>query len=318
MWMSWRAATEKALYAKDGFYGRVGQPARHYRTSVHVSERYAAALLTLLDPSHVDVVDVGAGSGGLLASMPGELRLTAVDVAPRPAELPERIAWLADVPESVTGLVVANEWLDNIPVDVVELTVKGPRLVLVDPSTGMERLGDRPEPEDLAWLERWWPLGAIGDRAEIGLPRDEAWAAIVRRVKRGVIVAADYSHSRSTRPATGTLTGYRDGREVLPVPDGSCDVTAHVALDACAAAGSEAGAQETLLTTQREALRSLGVRGERPPLDLARTDPPRYIQDLRHASEEGELIDTAGLGRFGWLVQSIDTCLPAVLGAKMA
>ena len=48
------------------------------------------------------------------------------------------------------------------------------------------------------------------------------------------------------------------------VPDGSRDITAHVALDACAAAGEAAGAGETVLTTQRAALRELGLDARRP------------------------------------------------------
>ncbi|GAA3118129.1 hypothetical protein GCM10020001_042590 [Nonomuraea salmonea] len=106
------------------------------------------------------------------------------------------------------------------------------------------------------------------------------------------------------RPPCGTLTGYRDGSVVTPVPDGSCDITAHVALDACAEAGRRAGAISTALSTQREALRELGLTGARPPLDLARTDPRRYLRALARASEEGELLEATGLGGFGWLSQT--------------
>ncbi len=45
------------------------------------------------------------------------------------------------------------------------------------------------------------------------------------------------------------------------MPDGSRDLTAHVALDACAAAPALPG---TRLLTQRDALRALGVTGGRP------------------------------------------------------
>jgi SAM-dependent MidA family methyltransferase len=189
---------------------------------------------------------------------------------------------------------------------------------MVDPSSGEERLGDPPCAEDLAWLERWWPLTQIGARAEVGRPRDEAWASVLRRVVGGMAVAVDYAHRCGSRPVLGTLTGYRDGLVVSPVPDGSCDITAHVALDACAAAGISAGAGESVLTTQREALRALGIRGERPPIDLAHTDPRGYVTSLRRASEEGELLARDGLGGFGWLVQTVGDCLPAALGATMS
>ncbi|MBP2325275.1 SAM-dependent MidA family methyltransferase [Kibdelosporangium banguiense] len=312
MWMSWRTATQRALYAENGFYRRTGQPARHYRTSVHASPRYAEALLSLM-PDAEEIVDVGAGSGELLLSADRDVHLIAVEIAPRPARLPARINWVQSLPSSINGLVIANEWLDNIPVDVVEQTPDGPRLVMVS-SSGSECLGDPPSASDLEWLSRWWPLRAVGERAEIGLPRDQAWADLVSRVSRGVVVAADYAHFLGARPPLGTLTGYRDGLVVTPVPDGSCDITAHVALDSCAAS---VDVSSSLLTTQRDALRALGIRGSRPDISLARTDPPRYLRSLQQAGEEAELIDPGGLGGFGWLVQSIDTCLPASLSARM-
>ncbi|NEC19081.1 hypothetical protein G3I50_12545, partial [Streptomyces parvus] len=82
---------------------------------------------------------------------------------------------------------------------------------------------------------------APGERAEIGRPRDAAWTGAVGCLTAGLAVAVDYAHGRGTRPPFGTLTGFRGGREVRPVPDGSRDLTAHVALDACAAAVTEAG-----------------------------------------------------------------------------
>src|SRR5690606_5662738 len=114
------------------------------------------------------------------------------------------------------------------------------------------------------------PLAAAGARADRGQRRGAAWAPVVGRLSRGLALAVDYSHSRAPRPAYGTLTGYRGGSPVPAVPDGSCDVTAHVALDACTVAGQRAGATSGLLTTQRDALRALGLTGTRPPLEIGR------------------------------------------------
>ncbi|WP_433247468.1 SAM-dependent methyltransferase [Streptosporangium sp. CA-135522] len=319
MWLTWRAAMERALYGDNGFYLRE-RPSGHFRTSVGASSVFAGAVLgellvvdrALGGPPVLDLVDVGAGEGelaaGVLAAAPPELgsrlRVTAVDLACRPGSLPGGIGWTAAVPDGITGLVVANEWLDNVPVDVAEQTADGPRLVLVDPSDGAERLGDVPPEPDLAWLARWWPMRAVGERAEIGRPRDEAWASVIVRLARGRAIAIDYAHPVDNRPPYGTLAGYRDGAAVAPVPDGSCDITAHVALDACAAAGERAGAAMTTLTTQREALRALGVTGARPPVERAHSDPRGYLQALALASQEAELIASEGLGGFGWLSQT--------------
>ncbi|MFG1697763.1 SAM-dependent methyltransferase [Nonomuraea sp. NPDC049309] len=319
MWLTWRAATERALYGEEGFYLRE-RPSGHFRTSVSASAAFAEAVLTLLaevdaelgKPDVLDLVDIGAGEGALVARVleraePGlrdRLRVTAVDLSPRPGDLPDEITWSRSLPDTITGLAIANEWLDNVPLDVIEQTSEGPRVVMVNVHTGEERLGGPPHPADREWLDRWWPLTRVGARAEIGRPRDEAWASVLVRLTRGRAIAVDYAHPVDNRPPCGTLTGYRDGSVVTPVPDGSCDITAHVALDACAEAGRRAGAISTTLSTQREALRELGLTGARPPLELARTDPRGYLRALARASEEGELLEPTGLGGFGWLSQT--------------
>jgi hypothetical protein len=97
------------------------------------------------------------------------------------------------------------------------------------------------------------------------------------------------------------LTGYRDGRQVQPLPDGSTDVTAHVAMDAIAAAGGHPYS----LVTQREALAALGVDGGRPAIDLAHADPAGYVRALAAAGAAAELTDPAGLGGHWWLLQTV-------------
>jgi SAM-dependent MidA family methyltransferase len=332
-----------ALYGSGGFYARGERPAAHFRTSVHASARYAAAMLALLSevdaalgqPPRLDLVDVGAGQGELLTEMlalalarerpgpdarpptgpplAGRIVAHAVEIAPRPPGLSPQVHWRAALPARITGLVIASEWLDNIPLDITELTPDGPRIVLVDTATGAERSGPAASPADLAWLSQWWPLGQPGARAEVGHPRCAAWAGVIGRLDRGLAVAADYGHQLASRPAAGSMAGFRDGRPVRPIPDGSRDITAHVALDACAAAGVAAGATQTLLTTQRAALRAAGLAGRRPPLSLAECDPPGYLSALRTAAGEAELTDAAGLGGFSWLVQAVRVRLPGPL-----
>ncbi|MFI9206207.1 SAM-dependent methyltransferase [Streptomyces sp. NPDC053048] len=313
---TWREATEDALYGPDGFYRRPEGPAGHFRTSVHASPLYAGAVVELLcrvdaalgHPAELAFTDVGAGRGELVsgvlercpAELAGRLRPYAVELADRPDGLDPRVTWLDAPPDGVDGLLFANEWLDNVPLDVAETDGGGtPRQVLVRPD-GEELLGDPVTGEDAGWLARWWPLEGAppGSRAEIGHPRDAAWSRAVGTLRSGLAVAADYAHHRATRPPFGTLTGFREGREVRPVPDGSCDITAHVALDACALPGGS-------VTTQREALRALGVDGSRPPLSLASSDPAAYVRALSTAGEATELTSPAGLGAFGWLVQPV-------------
>lgn len=313
-----------ALYGPDGFYTAGAPPALHYRTSPHASDLYAAAVAELANRAGTTtVVDLGAGRGEMLAALRDldpSLTLLGVDVVPRPPTLCTDIGWYAELPERGTGpvLVIANEWLDNIPVDVVERTADGPRLVLVD-DNGTERLGPPPRDTALSWLGRWWPrlfaTGAVGERAEVGLARDEAWAGVLEWVRGtekypGLAVAVDYAHSLGCRPPDGTLLGYFAGRAVAPIPDGECDITAHVALDAVAEAGRNAGATETQVRDQRSVLRALGLTGRRPDRELAEREPVAYLRELERSSQAAELMDPAGLGGFGWLIQAVSIPIP--------
>jgi SAM-dependent MidA family methyltransferase len=322
-----------ALYGPHGFY-RAHRPEAHFRTSVAASPLFASAVARLADrvdralgwPEPFDVVDVGAGDGSLLAAVHHAIddrrrsrwRLHAVELRPRPDGLPSAVRWGDQPPPRVAGLVLAHELLDNVPLDVVELAEGRLRVVEVD-TQGRERLGGDPDPEDASWLAQWWPMDGAsdGDRAEVGRTRDVRWVQLVRTVDRGVAVAVDYAHTRAERASgrwpAGTLTGYREGRQVVPVPDGSCDLTAHVALDACAGAGRAAGAADSVLTDQRTVLSLLGVNGTRPPLALAHSDPAGYVRALSAASQAGELLQRGGLGDFGWLLQARGCSLSDVL-----
>ncbi|MGW4678861.1 SAM-dependent methyltransferase [Micromonospora taraxaci] len=349
-------------------------------------------------PYRLDVVDVGAGRGELLRALlstvgvSGEpahsgrsglippwsgspetltptaavrpslrerVHFTAVEYAPRPDNLPVEINWTGEIPCEINGVLLATEWLDNVPLDVAVHTEDGWRYVLVDPECGTESIGDLVSPEDLDWLTTWWPhptsqphadpdpstdatsasesgFGAARPaqgssltarsrpgcpetphsnhlRAEIGRPRDDAWADAIRRIDRGLAVAVDYGHLREGRPVDGTLTGYRAGRQVPPVPDGSADVTADVAMDSVASAGAAVARCAYSLVLQREALRTLGADGGRPPLSLAGSDPAGYVRALAAASAVAELTDPAGLGGHWWLRQPVGIPLgPAV------
>lgn len=297
-WLDWETAWQRALYGVDGFVHTGGQPAQHFRTSVHVGTLLAEAQLELLGrvdhalgrPATLDLVDLGAGGGELLATMvelapaPVRRRLRPVAVDVRPAPPGWQLPWLAQLPESVTGLVIAHEWLDALPCPVVQHDGALVRRVQVAPDGG-ERLGPVLGDAEHAWLRRWWPL-ASGGRAEVGLGRDAAWRQVLGRLQAGAALAVDYGHPADERPHAGTLAAYRQGRQVRPVPDGSCDLTAHVSMDSIAAVASGT------LMTQARALGTLGAAGQ----------TGSWLERAVRGGQVAELTDSAGLGDFGWVL----------------
>lgn len=310
----WHEAWHEALYGPRGFYHRAEGPAGHFTTSTHgpLGTLLAEALGRLVDrEGATHVVDVGCGRGELLAHLHAvrpDLRLTGVDVVDRPSSLPDAVAWLRSpgggglpdgLAELTEVLVVAHEWLDVVPCTVAEVVAPGELAVLlVDAATGEETPGGPPSADELAWCARHWPLDdlPVGARVEVGATRDAAWAGLVRRVHRGTLLAVDYGHTRGDRPVHGSLTAYRDGAVVVPVPDGSCDLTAHVAVDAL---------DHDEVTTQREALRSLGVTAATPDVALARSDPAAYLSALARSSAATALTDPHGLGGFAWVLRRV-------------
>lgn len=269
--LSWSTAWDAAHRGPSGFYLREGAE-DHFTTSPHVDAAVARGLADLIYREYgqrrseaFSILDVGSGSGQLLRQLrdllPSDIEMAGVDMRPRPSDLPSDIDWIqarispdchriTDNDGSITGVLIAHEFLDDVPCDIVELDDElRPRLVLVDPVTGDEEIG--PPLSDPAcarfvadpiasaeWLAAWWPPTRPLARREIGLTRDRMWLRLKEVLKSGIAVAIDYGHRYEDRRRGvwdgGTLKGFAAGRPRSPRPDGSCNITAHVALDACA------------------------------------------------------------------------------------
>ncbi len=309
----WEHAWHQALYGPAGFYRHPEGPGGHFVTSAqgipHGSTILARAIVALARRHGLEhVVDLGAGRAELacaVAQQAPDLRVTAIDVVPRPPSLPETVDWQsspggAGLPVALTGLtgalLLAHEWLDVVPCPVVQRDEHGVwRVVAVHPASGREELVDEPSDDQQVWLQRW--TTASVQRTEVGLVRDIAWAELTERVDSGLVVAVDYGHTRADRPAHGSLTGYRQGRQVTPVPDGSCDLTAHVAVDSLVGVtpGARRLHQRALFD---EALGPI----EAVPHDLARTEPTTYLHQLAEQSARRALCAPGGLGDFCWVL----------------
>jgi SAM-dependent MidA family methyltransferase len=262
-----RQAWDEALYGPAGRFTTGHRDFATALTDPVTSPLLCAHLLSLAAHTAAEigdpftVVDVGAGTGTFLHHVaergPADWRLTAVERAPRPVGLDPRIVWQREIPHRFQGFLLAHEWLDDIPLDVV----RDGHVVLADGRRGPE--------STTGWVDRW---GGTED----GSSRDDAWRDAVAHLTRGRALAVDYGHTRGDRRPT--LTGWRGGRPVPPVFDGSCDLTAHVALDSLAAA-----VPGSTLTTQRDALADLAPR------------------DLPEISALRALRDPDGYGGYGWV-----------------
>ena len=316
---TWFDTWLECAYGADGFWRR-HWPAEHFRTAAATSPLVAEAVAAIADRLSVRaVVDVGAGRGDLVGALTGlrpGLRLGAIDLRPRPESLPEGVEWAEDLwdvryarwtagpAEALLAaaepvLIIAAEWLDDLPCRVVHGEADGWREVVVDES-GSERPGPRLTDDDLDWADRWWPSGR---RAEVGVTRDRAWAALAAVVRRrgGGLVVVDYGHDREHRPVEGSFAAYRDGRSVRPMPSAELNLTAWVSLDSVRAVGEAAGLWTVLACRQDDALARL--------LDVAHsgTDP---LTDLARRSERAALGSAFGFGTHRWLVQHSGPVLP--------
>ena len=315
-WRSWHGAWREAAYGVDGFWTRE-RPRDHFATGVGVGTLVARAVADLVPEGVTVVVDVGAGDGSLLTALvdllPG-VALVGVDRRARPSGLDPRVGWSVDHWDTDAGrwlgggperwygsgsspLLVAHEWLDDLPVPVVERTSDGWREVEVD-AAGGERLGPVVPGADKAWLDRWWDA-APGDRAEVGRARDVAWSHLVTAALTapgGRALAVDYGHRHPERPAGGSLVAYAGGRQRRPRADGSVNLTAGVAVDALAAAGEALGATTVLLRRQSAQL-------DRLPTDTTGTGAGDPLGALVRRSERAALTDPARWGGLWWLLQ---------------
>jgi SAM-dependent MidA family methyltransferase len=325
-------------------------PSAHFRTSAAVGEgqTLAAAILAVLvdvnarlsRSDRVDVVELGSGEGTLAnalmtaiaksSELARRVHITCIDVHDRPISLRPDITWITGTAEDVLhhadpidGLVLAHEWLDTIACEILQVDAEGDLRVVLVNQEGTERLGpplmDMSECAQIGvdsaaitdWITRWWPGNRMsGDRIEVGIERDNAMRTLTKALRAGTILAVDYAHDVGSRRST--LAGYRKGRLVNAIPDGSCDITAHVALDSCAHAAEEVARAmgrtvTSTIRTQREIFDRVTTQAQWPDPADAVSNPQDYAASLEHMSNVAELRER-GLGDFVWL--QIDTAQP--------
>ena len=327
---------ELALYDPDGGYyrsdearpGREGDfltaPETHPIFGGTVS-RFVAGVWERLDrPSRFIVREYGAGEGAMATSILQALLDARSDVLRairyQPVEVDEkRLAafeyhvsgvGIPDVTEPadarpVTGIVLANEVLDALPVhrvvqrgdELLEVRVglDGPRFIDVETAPSTPALFVRLAAEDVALAD--------GQRAEVCLGLDDWVAGAAAGLGRGVLLLIDYGYPAielydPIRRRDGTLRAYvRHTVHDDPYAHvGRQDLTAHVDVDAVVRAAEAAGLTHLGTTTQAEFLVGLGM-DER--LRAIQADPSTTMESyLAVRSAVMRLLDPAATGRF--------------------
>ncbi|MDR2450308.1 MAG: SAM-dependent methyltransferase [Candidatus Accumulibacter sp.] len=339
-WIGFHRFMEMALHAPGlGYYSggaRKFGEAGDFVTAPELTPIFAQTLAgtarEVMASSAPQVVEVGAGSGRLAADLllelersgdlpdsyrilelSGELRerqrATLFEQAPR---LLARVGWLDRLPERFSGLVLANELLDALPVHLVRWDGQEPGAIF---ERGVAWRGgfaweDRPAQgrvlEHARRIAAEYPLPA-GYLSEIGLAAADWTATWGGILARGALLLVDYGFPRHEfyhpQRSSGTLMcHYRhrahDDPFFLP---GLQDITAHVDFTAITEAAHGAGLDLLGYTTQAAFLVNTGVADvlARIPYEDSKRHLPqaRAVHKLVSPAEMGELFKVMALGK---------------------
>ncbi len=333
-WISFARYMELALYAPGlGYYGagarKLGK-AGDFVTAPEISPLYGQTLARqvkqVLEAGFDEVLEVGAGSGALAATLLEELERSGKaprnylilelsadlrersrdTLAARVPHLLERVAWLNRLPPVFSGVVLGNEVLDAMPVHVVRVQ-----------SGKVEEggVGVRNDRLDWSWrLASGGPLAAAralklpeGFRTEIQLAAQGFIRSLAGVLEKSVAFFVDYGFPQREyyhpQRKDGTLMcHYRHRAHADPffLP-GLQDITSHVDFSAIAEAAREGGLEVAGYTSQAQFLVNCGiteVMSRTPAEDGTKFLPlANQANRLMSPAEMGELFKVIALAR---------------------
>jgi SAM-dependent MidA family methyltransferase len=264
-----------------------------------------------------DLVEVGASDGRLARDILDAaqrehpevydaLRVTLVDrsnaaaaeqrrmLAPHAAQV---IAGAAELPEAVTGAIVANELLDALPVHRVVMQHGELREIYVaEDGHGFCQVALPPSTPRIArFFSRLNVALPEGVLAEVGLAAMDWIADAAASLTRGYIILFDYGFEAgalySPLHAAGTLTGFRAhtaGMERWLESPGTSDLTSDVNLTAIRAAAEDAGLVLLGMTDQTYFVTALDL--------VARLDEEQTVSSIQRRLAARTLLMPGGLG----------------------
>lgn len=340
-WISLARFMELALYAPGlGYYSagsvKLGE-AGDFVTAPEISSLFGRCLagqaaLVLRALGGGSVLELGAGSGALAVALlaqlqaedclPDEYLILEVSAQLRQQQqrhlarclpgLAGRVRWLDTLPREFSGLMIANEVLDALPVERFEIGATD----LLQQGVGWQgeglAVGWRPACEAVSHHVRHllgdleWSLPA-GYRSELSLAVEPWLASLADGLERGAILLVDYGLPRAQyyhpQRADGTLICHYRHRahDDLLHWVGLQDITAWVDFTAVAEAALRHGLELMGFTTQAHFL--LGAGLERLVAGAAASSPREQlrlageVRKLTLPGEMGERFKVMGLSR---------------------
>lgn len=333
-WISFARYMELALYAPGlGYYsagsrklGKAGDFVTAPEISLLYGQTLARQVNQVLESGFDEVLEVGAGSGALAATLLEELERSgrvprnylilelSADLrersrdtlAARVPHLLERVAWLNRLPPAFSGVVLGNEVLDAMPVTVVR--VEGGRIEEAGVGVRSDRL-------DWSWrIASGEPLAAAralglaeGFCTEIQLAALGFIRSLAQILEKGVALFIDYGfpakeYYHAQRKDGTLMCHYRHHAHPDPFfAPGLQDITCHVDFSAIARTARESGLDLLGYTSQAQFLVNCGITqilSRTPAEDGARFLPlANQANRLMSAAEMGELFKVIALGR---------------------
>ena len=329
-----------ALYGEHGYYAVRPKPGVDYATSPQTHPAFGSliagylyrAWIALDEPRRFDVVELGAGDGGLardivdavaassakgsIARFRDAIDYHAFDLCPRGPAI--TIDELSDL-TPIVGCVVSNELLDALPVhrfttrdgELWELYVdigEDDELTMIEGVVSTVDIANR-----LSDLVGTLPDGYRGE-VNVGI---HTWASRVSKtLRRGYVLTIDYGFERELlyHPgrSEGSLRCYRDhvlGQDPLRYV-GEQDITAHVDFTSVQCALTHHGFRSASQpSTQRDFLFDLGYGEYNRQLrekSASEFDESKSRQLRSELKSLNALVDPRGLGGFTVAQHAID------------
>jgi SAM-dependent MidA family methyltransferase len=286
---------ERALYDPEfGFYqsGQAGRRGGHFITSPEVGPLFGAVLARMLDrrwdelgqPDRFTVIDAGAG--------PGTLARTVAKAEP---DCTPALHWInverstagraahtigdsqSDMPEGpITGVIVANELLDNLPLRLFDLD--------------SNEVGDQPPSPEIRLTPR----------------QNQACVWLVQALsmlEQGTVLVIDYMSTTAEMAARPwpewlrTYRGHERGDDPWTAP-GTQDITCEVALDQLSAVRPPTRVSDQAAWLRAHGIDELVSEGAAAWRAGAAHGDLTALTGRSRAIEAEALLDPAGLGGF--------------------